>query len=151
MILGTKIFVDVTKHDIDECVYRIVKELVNVQRDIGFTNDQADFETEANELTGSPAEDASLNESSLSSNESPPINWTEERVDQWAQAIHLNKSIQRKVLPCNGKLLYQYYSIHKSVPEFFYSTICKAPDEDLSLKELAIFAMELCNLFDQQK
>ena len=145
--MGTKIFVDVTKFDIDECISRISKELLSVQRDLN-KHQEAEKGPKEDENTDS---DESFQVEEPLKEELPPIDWNEERVDQWAQSIHLNKSIQRKVLPCNGKLLYQYYTIHKTVPEFFYTTICKTSDGDLGLKELAVFSMELCSLFEQQK
>jgi hypothetical protein len=74
------------------------------------------------------------------------INLTEEQVIDWAKKNEINSLILNNIQGCNGKILNQLFFIQKDAPEFFYTSITK--QENISIKEVAIFTYKLKELFD---
>ncbi len=71
--------------------------------------------------------------------------WTYEDVNKWLNDLQVDKTILDSILPCNGKLLKQYYEMQCSCPEFFYSSI--SSNNKVSFRNVASFGCELKNIF----
>jgi hypothetical protein len=126
-----------------------------------------------------PIQSAKLNESnsqefksesstSNSNNNNPsPIKWSEQRVAEWFTNKKINQIIVDCLKPCDGKLLFKYYSIKKEAPAYFYeslrnkckivaessaeSSICSSTTATTNVPTLAnflLFSRELNFLFE---
>lgn len=132
IILGSKMFINFLKYDFEECIRRLRNEILNI-----YKNDQ---QTANSNSVSSAIVDT--NKSSLKEK----LSWSESQVDKWLNNKNFKTSIIQSIRPCNGKLLYQMYSMLQNAPEFFYSTL--KSNGDLQLKDLALFSYELSNLFE---
>ena len=131
IILGSKIFIDFTKYDLKECIRRLLKEIDN------YTHaDLIENIGKLNEKQKSVIED---NKTNL------VLRWQEKDVNKWFEEKKFIADIDESVLPCNGELLFQMYSMLQSVPEFFYNSINS--NKNLKLRDLAYFTNELSKIF----
>jgi len=109
IILGSKIFVNFTKYNFEECMRRLKHEIVS------FEQSEQENKTHVVEIIKNPVVDV------VQSKET--YNWSEYQVENWLLEKKINKSIQENVSPCDGKILFQLYEMMNTAPEFFYSSI----------------------------
>ena len=140
-MLGTKIYIDFTKYEFQDCVERVKKELLMIknQNSEPVINEQKS--EMANELIGKPESSIIL----ASNNIKSIFNWSEADAEMWFNSKNMNASIKENFSPCDGRLLEQLYKMSIEVPEFFYTTL--RTDTKASLKDIAYFSSELRLLF----
>jgi hypothetical protein len=73
------------------------------------------------------------------------LEWTEQEVKKWSEEKKIPDAIKEKILPCDGKLLNQFYLMQIQAPEFFFSAMSE--DGRITIKELAKFLYELKLIF----
>src|SRR5690606_3392919 len=66
-----------------------------------------------------------------SSNSDQPIDWNEVQVEKWLRLKQVSVEIHRNITPCDGKILYQIYSMLIDAPEFFYVSISSRNGRDV--------------------
>ena len=138
--MGSKIFVDVTKYELGKCLEKIVRELVNVKKEIDAPN-------ESRKRDSGHFADKSA-EKKLKKQSSNGVNWSAERVEEWSRTLELSESVKQALFPCSGEILHQYYKIYKKTPDFFLRKLAQDSKCELSLKELATFLSQLEKLFE---
>jgi hypothetical protein len=77
------------------------------------------------------------------------INWTELDVEKWIFEKNIQSSILNNIRPCDGKLLYELFSIKTQVPEYFKESLMANQNvaDQFSLRDYVVFVNELKNLF----
>ncbi len=113
--------------------------------------------------------DSSHENNSNSNNDDGNVeNWNESKVHEWLKSKKIHSTIIQNLIPCNGKLLTQFYSMLNNAPEFFYKSISsdhhqysqqqqqqqsssvdvnKKALAGLHTRDVALFSYELKNLF----
>ena len=78
-----------------------------------------------------------------------PLNWSEIDVEKWILEKNIQSSILNNIRPCNGKLLFELFSIKNQAPIFFKEILMANHDtaDQFSLRDYAVFFNELKNLF----
>ena len=147
LILGSKIFVDLTKYEFGECVSRINKEMVNIKKELGKSTQvvkATETKTQACPKEPEPAK---------AKNEDSATKWDQDRVASWFEERKISKKIQNALGPCNGDLLSQYHKMYHKIPKYFLTELQadSLAGERISLKEQALFVNELEKLFDDAK
>lgn len=130
LLLGSKIFINFTKYDYLECIRRLKLEIKNYAENGG----------KMPEILQKP--DLINNVETVRVKE---LNWNESDVEKWLKEKEINTVIVRNVIPCNGRILHQLYSMQCEAPEFFYKSI--SSNESIPTKDVAIFAFELKKIF----
>jgi hypothetical protein len=74
------------------------------------------------------------------------LNWTEQDVRLWIIEKEFNQLIVETIMPCDGSVLEQYYTMLINVPEFFFSSL--SVKVNVSLRDSGYFASELKKLFE---
>lgn len=133
--MGTKIYIDFTKHEFDVCMDRLKKEL-SLSTAVNSNIDKK--ETNVRKLSANREDDGY--EDKISS-------WNQVETENWFKNRRISIPIRENMSPCDGRLLSQLYKMSNEVPEFFYSTL--RSDTKASLKDIAIFASELDLLFSR--
>lgn len=81
---------------------------------------------------------------------SEELNWSEQQVENWMKETKINETIVKSLLPCDGQVLHQIYTMLKTNPEFYYSSMRNSGLNSLKdLKDVAYFSKELTNLFEK--
>ncbi|RNA36713.1 hypothetical protein BpHYR1_013375 [Brachionus plicatilis] len=137
IILGAKIFVNFNKYTFDECIRRVLVELSKVKNDLD--NEKVDIKPNLN---------GGRNNSNVNDSKNQNLLWNEKEVEKWIHEKNFNRHIMDNLRPCNGKILYQMFTMLETVPEFFYSTIRSDSNNQVTLRDLAEFSFELKQLFD---
>lgn len=148
IILGSKIFIDFTKYDFDECTKRLMKEIVAVfSQKYSFEKDLSLEESSQLGSRGSSSSSANLSAliTSLNSELNTETDWTENDVDKWLMEKKFNSFIIESIRPSDGKLLYSMFKMFETAPESFYSSLNR--NGHITLRELVYFSTELKNLF----
>ncbi|RNA00666.1 hypothetical protein BpHYR1_016261, partial [Brachionus plicatilis] len=135
----SKIFINFTKYDYDECFRRIKHEISTI------------FKIEESNLQNIPQINPQQNPQ-ISPQMNPQINaeddiekWSEIKVSEWFSEKNINNIVCENLLPCDGQTLKQLFEIMQTAPEFFYSSI--SSERKVSLRDLANFTKELKKLF----
>ena len=141
IIMGTKIFVNFTKYDYDECIRRLIMEIQPLHKQNVIENpiEIIPVKVATVETVLNCEED----------NEEHCVNWDSNDVEDWLNANNFHAVIKEHVLQCDGEMLYELYLIKQEASEYFYSLIGSGLDAGrMSLSDILIFAYELENLFD---
>jgi hypothetical protein len=130
------------KYDFKECIRRLKNEIDNIN------NKKIDSKIETSNTMN---EDENQKNTSVSNNQivinEKLLSMTESDVDEWLISKQFRTSIVNCISPCNGKILYQMWSILQTCPEFFYTAMRSDSENKIGLKDLASFAYELNCLF----
>ena len=129
IILGSKIFVNFTKYDYQECLKRVNHEIDKLLRPKTAIAPQA------------PGSKAIPSQSNLNSVQ----NWNQHQVEQWFKTKNFNELILKNILPSDGKSLKQLYEMLLNAPEFFYTSI--SSKGSVPTRDVLFFSNELKNLF----
>ena len=140
--MGSKIFVNFTRYDYDECIRRLNGEIQAIFKPIiSLDNDEnIKFKT---------AVDKTLNtnqDTNISQNKTTKIlKWTEADVEKWFTENNIHPNIEFHLKPCDGQLLYEYYLIQKETPDFFRRTLSTGMSnfKPVLIKDIAVFSLEL--------
>ena len=135
-------FINFMKYDFKECIRRLKNEIDNIN------NKKIDSKIETSNTMN---EDENQKITSVSNNQivinEKLLSMTESDVDEWLISKQFRTSIVNCISPCNGKILYQMWSILQTCPEFFYTAMRSDSENKIGLKDLASFAYELNCLF----
>ncbi len=135
-------FINFMKYDFKECIRRLKNEIDNIN------NKKIDSKIETSNTMN---EDENQKNTSVSNNQivinEKLLSMTESDVDEWLISKQFRTSIVNCISPCNGKILYQMWSILQTCPEFFYTAMRSDSENKIGLKDLASFAYELNCLF----
>ncbi len=130
------------KYDFKECIRRLKNEIDNIN------DKKIDSKIETSNRMN---EDENQKNTSVSNNQivinEKLLSMTESDVDEWLISKQFRTSIVNCISPCNGKILYQMWSILQTCPEFFYTAMRSDSENKIGLKDLASFAYELNCLF----
>jgi len=135
IILGSKIVIDFTKYEFDECFNRLLKELVQHCK----ADDQ--LKAKANETKTS-------GQGNNKEPEKPVIKvsgWNEQEVEKWMNEKKFDSKITDLLKPCNGELLAQLNEMYLKTPEFYYTSLDQT--RKIKLREILHFTNELKKLF----
>jgi hypothetical protein len=140
-------FINFMKYDFKECIRRLKNEIDNINN----INDNKQNDSKK-EISNKINEDENQNNNSRSNDNQVVLNeklllMTESDVDEWLVSKQFKSSIVNSISPCNGKILYQMWSILQTCPEFFYTAMRSDSENVIGLKDLASFAYELNCLF----
>jgi hypothetical protein len=157
ILLGSRIYVDFTKYEFDECLRRLSKEIVVVYEQVyNLSSDRDEFrnmpmvseetiEHVPSELGMTSWSNLSLMISSRSGDIADKTEWTATDVDKWLDEKQFHEDVIRSVRPSNGKLLYSMYKMLETAPEAFYASLNKS--SSVTLRDLVYFSSELKNLY----
>lgn len=108
IILGSKIYIDFTKYEFEDCMRRLKKEMV------ALFNKKYSFDSveDTNALMSSVI-------SSLTNQLNCETDWSEQDVDNWLKEKNFNEFIVDSVRPSDGKLLYTMYKMLETAPDSF--------------------------------
>ena len=130
IILGSKIFIDFTKYEFNECLHRLKREIEQLTR--------PKYEPKNTENTRTlKGKDKFLIKASA---------WTENDVLKWFHDKKIANEIIDSLIPCDGELLYLLYDMYLKCPEYYSSL---NTDKKIRLRELLYFTNELKKLFQQ--
>jgi hypothetical protein len=166
IILGSKIFVNFTRYEFNECIRRLKVELDAVLKNV--KPDELNLPEKIEKITSIPVGASQTQENkhvkqivdhvAKNNNREVLINtniqnkteykWTEKEVEEWLKKIDLHPSIVANIKPCDGKILFELYLIKKESPEFFYRSLsANFVRKPVLLRDLAIFSNELRKIF----
>ena len=76
----------------------------------------------------------------------PIEDWSETDVKEWFIKNNINLAILDHLTPCPGIVLKQIYEMKKNAPEFFYYSLEKV--KDINLSAMSLFTHFLAKLFE---
>jgi len=126
LILGSKIYVDTTKYEFDECIRRVVKEIENLTL------------VKYEKLISISSDENKLRDVSK---------WSVSQVTQWLNAKKFHPTILASLEKSNGEVLQQIYELYLKMPQFVCERLVAESDSKLRLIHLAFFTLELEKLF----
>ncbi len=145
IILGSKMFINFRKYDFKECMRRLKNEVENIYK-----------KNESQDLKPINSTNQTSHEANISMiSHDKPVNsindkllWSESDVNKWLESKNFQPNIIENIRPCDGKIIYQLYSILKNAPEFFYTAIRSDSNNKVVLRDIALFTYELNALFE---
>jgi len=153
--MGTKIFVNFTKYEYDECIRRLENEIQpimkpkkapgNAAQPSDITKEQV---TDTKSKFLEPKQE--LVQSGADKLLKKLLTWSKRDVSAWlAEKSITNQTIRTNLgADCNGQVLFELYSMKAHAPDFFFGFFrSDLESERLDLKELMAFAYELECLF----
>jgi hypothetical protein len=165
IILGSKIFVNFTRYEFNECIRRLKVELDAVLKNV--KPDELRMPEKIEKVTSVPVGASQTDENKnlkktvdnafkakreilISPNiqNKTEYKWTEKDVEEWLKKIDVHPSIVANIKPCDGKILCELYLIKIESPEFFYRSLsANFVRKPVLLRDLAIFSNELRKIF----
>lgn len=73
------------------------------------------------------------------------VNWSEDEVREWFEAVNVDKALMETLLPSNGALLRQLYDMKQKAPEFYFQSLNESGR--IKLKSILLFSELLEKLF----
>ena len=150
--MGSKIFVNFTKYEFDECMRRLLVELKPLKPEIEFPKIlQPSIITNKNP----PPEETKQVE--IKQVESKPVisnpikDWTEKDVSNWITEKGIHPTIANNLRKCNGSILFELFLIKEEAPSYFYKAVSSSTYGLVLIKEIAVFSRELKILIQQGK
>ena len=151
MLLGSRIFVDFSKYSFDEAMSRLKKELSQI-----FNQELLTTQTISNQLTTSIKSDQTQQLQSTNmivngTGETKPVEnmtvkqWDNAKVKKWLSEIAVDRSISSELRNFDGEMLEELNSIREKASEYFYKSISKNNQVDLS--QVTRFSKQLRKLF----
>ena len=137
LILGSKIFIDFTKYDFEECIKRLIKEVIQFNESKEDVKENEKLENEIKEPIEKKIIPKSIN----------ALNWSELDAEKWIKDKKFHKEIAESLLPCNGKLLNQLFEMYNKIPDYFYSSLNGS--KTIRLRDLLYFSNELKEIFEK--
>ena len=129
IILGSKIFVDFTKYDFQECSIRLLKEIAEVPN------------KENNPSSKTKTENSSDQKNKI-------LAWNEKDVEKWMHEKQFEKNIIKSIIPSNGEMLESMYLLLIKSPDYFGGSVdC---NKKMKLRDVVYFSNELKKLFTPQ-
>lgn len=149
--MGSRIFVDFSKYPFDEAMSRLKKELSQI-----FNQELLTTQTISNQLTTSikPDQTQQLQNTNMIVNgtgetklvENMTVKqWDNAKVKKWLSEIAVDRSISSELRNFDGEMLEELNSIREKASEYFYKSISKNYQVDLS--QVTRFSKQLRKLF----
>ncbi|RNA01000.1 hypothetical protein BpHYR1_043721 [Brachionus plicatilis] len=132
IILGSKIFVNFTKYEYDECLKRVNHEIDKLFKP----------------KTEVAPPGAGLMAIPYQTDQNLVQDWNEQQVEKWFKEKNFNEIILKNVLPSDGKNLKQLHEMLLGAPEFFYTSI--SSKGSIPTRDILFFSNELKNLFNNE-
>lgn len=135
MIIGNKIFIDITKYDSFEKYFRdILKQIKIVE------NETTDKDKKIN---------ADSNTSEKIVEQLPLVkNWSKLEVAKWFSDKNVDASIVSILNQADGDILNELHKMYSKTPQYFYEFIRQEANTQLKLIDLLKFSSELDKLFN---
>lgn len=158
-------FINFKKYSFQECIRRLKKEVENIFKGGAGSgggggdkhhNNKPHVDNQTNTTTKPPSEndkeDVKPNKGEETTHDSTKtstkkLEWSEADVDKWLSETNVHPVIVNNLRPCNGKILYQLFTMLDNAPEFFYQAMRADSNNAILLKDLAYFSYELNRLF----
>ena len=135
------------KYEFSECMRRLLIEInpiiggeLEITNESNTTNKA---ETKPVQLDAPPAPVTKVDPAVLPE----AVSWNGARVKEWLNDRDIAPGIMSNILPCNGELLYEYYSMMQNASQFFYTSLVTSPYNQITLRDVAIFSLELKKIF----
>lgn len=123
LILGSKIYIDTTKYEFDECIKRLLKELDNL---LGSENG------------------TDIKKPTVIENNKPKLrNWSQLQVEKWLNEKKFHLAIISSLNNSNGVILYKIFKMYTKMPQFVCKKLVNESNNELKLTDLAYFIFEL--------
>lgn len=149
IILGSKIFINFMKYDLDECLRRLRMEIQIIFKDNLIKVEVIEMMKPESDVVKQNEDVNKISIGKLSNKDRDKVNkvseWTEKDVGKWLTEKKIHPDIVHDVKSFDGKLLGELFSIKNESPEFFYKsmTFSRKTYKPISLKDLAYFTSEL--------
>ena len=121
--MGSKIYIDTTKYEFDECIKRLVKELDNL---IGSEN-------------GTDIKKPTV----IENNKTKLRNWSQLQVKKWLNEKNFHLDIISSLNNSNGVILYKIFEMYTKMPQFVCKKLVNESNNELKLTDVAYFIFEL--------
>ena len=138
--MGTKIFVNFTKYEYEECIRRLLNEI----------NPVLELENVDLVKKDEPKKTAikiDQPDGNLTSLFDDTLQWSAEDLDDWLADKPVSEFARRSLKNCTGNLLHEMVLIKREAPEFFYSFLA-GKMKSFRLKDILELAFELEILFN---
>lgn len=156
--MGTKIFVNFTKYEYDECIRRLENELQPLikqrkKSDSKVMPEVAKVQAPIEKHVDSVGIESSANKDKHAAEKllKRLLDWSSSDVSAWMCEKSIANEVIKKNLgdgECNGQCLYELYLLKMSAPDFFFGFFEHAlKSKTLDLKDLMAFSCELECLF----
>ena len=113
LILGSKIYINFTKNDFDECIKRLIKEVIQLNKSIGDAKGKRTLDNKIKQ----PIEKEVIQKLIKA------LSWSELDAENWIIDKKFHKEIVESLTPCDGELLYELYKMYIKIPGYFYSSL----------------------------
>ena len=121
--MGSKIYIDTTKYEFDECIKRLLKELDNL---LGSENG------------------TDIKKPTVIENNKPKLrNWSQLQVKKWLNEKNFHLAIISSLNNSNGVILYKIFEMYTKMPQFVCKKLVNESNNELKLTDVAYFIFEL--------
>ena len=152
--MGSKIFVNFTRYEFNECIRRLRVELDGVFKTNTTPNQPANIivSTSTNRDENNLLKKVDVNQLSQSGPAQNKVDqvlkWSESDAEKWLKQTDTHPNILANIRPCDGKILYELFLIKRDSPDFFYRSLsANFLRRPVFLRDLAAFSNELRRLF----
>ncbi len=129
IILGSKIFIDINKHNsVKECFEKILQQ-INAVTEHNLVSIKKDIVIDMNKRFPIAA------------------SWSQTQVLDWMNEKKFSIYLNQKLDTYNGELLFHLFNIYNKNPEFFYQQISKESNDNVNFFDIVKFTFELEKLF----
>jgi hypothetical protein len=129
IILGSKIFIDINKHNsVKECFEKILQQ-INAVTEYNLVSIKKDIVIDINKKFPIAA------------------SWSQSQVLDWMNEKKFSIYLNQKLDTYNGELLFHLFNIYNKNPEFFYQQISKESNDNVNFFDIVKFTFELEKLF----
>ncbi len=144
--MGTKIFVNFTRYEYDECIRRLnneIQSLLKTTSKSSTNNSQPPEKKEEN----SESTDSRNTEDVEISERIKICDWSTEELQSWLSNAH--PVIKDHLRDCNGEHLWELYEMRTKAPEYFFCFMGSfvTPENAFTLKDILIFTRLMDQLF----
>ena len=146
--MGDKIYVDFTANDFEYCLHQILREIESyhevIKEDLTMIVKRFSVDLKASTFfrktqTRSKEKKIELIEVTHF------LEWDDAKFMKWFENNQLNLNIYEYLSPCSYELFEKSFSLKRTAPEFFHSSLSKIDDVDF--KSIARFSTYLDRLF----
>lgn len=148
IIMSDKIFINFTKYDFDECIKRLMNEVISKQR-----RSKEASHPKMNKVAAPPktvqhtvVSCTAVNEARNEPENGDVEKWGENEVLKWLNDNEIDKKLISIIMPCNGIILKQLFELRRDAPEFYFQTL-NSNKNFKDLKTVLKFTNCLNNIF----
>lgn len=141
--MGTKIFVNFTKYEYEDCVRRLLNEINPV---LELESSDSKIKSTVDSTVAIKRNDEQDSGLKVFFNEI--LEWSSEDLDDWLSNKQTSEFTRRHLKMCTGEELHEILLIKHEAPEFFYSFLATKM-KVFCLRDILEFAFELEILFNE--